>query len=153
MRHRITSHKFGSRDCWQLRKRVQNNRKSLVSSINLEYSNLLQIRLSALLRSSLLSLLSTYLEYPLVDTPSYTPGADALLSDMRITPSLVSIIISKLDTHKASRCDGIPAVVRRKCAPEQAPLLSKLYDQCLAASCFSVCWKSPSVVSFLNLRI
>lgn len=48
-------------------------------------------------------------------------------TDIRITPSLVSEIISKLDTHKTSRYDGIPAVVLKNCAPERTPGLSNLY--------------------------
>lgn len=55
-------------------------------------------------------------------------------------------MISKLESHKASGCDRIPAIILKKGDHELAPILSKLYNNCLAASCFPVCWKSSSVV-------
>lgn len=42
-----------------------------------------------------------------------------------------SSIISMLDLHKACRHDGIAVIVLRKCAPEVAPVLSKLNNRCL----------------------
>lgn len=68
-----------------------------------------------------------------------------MLSDIHITP-MVSVIISNLQPHKACGPDGNPVIVIKKCVPEQAPVLSKLYNKCLAASCFPVSWKSSSVV-------
>lgn len=67
---------------------------------------------------------------------------ESLLSDMHIILTMVSAIISKL--HKACDLCGIPATVLRKCAPAPGLVLSKLYNKCFAASCFSSCWKSFS---------
>lgn len=49
---------------------------------------------------------------------------EALLSDIHIAPSLVSNIISKLDSHKARKGDMIPAAILKKCSPELALVLS-----------------------------
>lgn len=41
--------------------------------------------------------------------------------------------------YKACGLDGIPEVVLKKCAPELAPVPSKCYNKCLAASYFPAC--------------
>lgn len=76
----------------------------------------------------------------------FPPKTKALLSDMRITPSVVATIISKLDPRNAYGFDVIPAVTLKKCAPELTPVLFKLYNKYLAASCFPACWKFFSLV-------
>lgn len=66
------------------------------------------------------------------------------LSDMHITPS-------RLDSRKACGLDGTSAIVLKKCAPEPAPVLAKLYNKCIGASCFPACRKSsPVVLVFKN---
>ncbi len=81
-----------------------------------------------------------------VPIPDFPLRTEAILSGLNITPSLVLGVISNLDPNKASGGDGIPAIVLKKCAPELAPALSKLYNYCLKESCFPDCWKSFSVV-------
>ena len=44
----------------------------------------------------------------------------------------------------------IPAIVLKMCSPELSPVLAKLYNKCVAESCFPSCWKSSSVVSLLK---
>lgn len=65
---------------------------------------------------------------------------------IHITPSMVSTIISNLDPNNACEPDGIPIIVIKKCVPERAPVLLKLFINCLAAACFLAYWKSSSVV-------
>lgn len=59
---------------------------------------------------------------------------------------MVSTIISKHDSHKACGFDHISAIVLNKCDLELAPILSKVYNWCPAASCFPDCWISFFVV-------
>ena len=42
--------------------------------------------------------------------------------------------------------DRIPAIVLKMCSPDLSPVLAKLNNKCLAASCFPPHWKSSSVV-------
>lgn len=60
-----------------------------------------------------------------------------LLNDMHMTPSMVyAIIISNLDTLKASGPESNPRIVLNKCAPKLAPVVSKLYNKCITAFCW-----------------
>lgn len=63
-----------------------------------------------------------------------------------INPSMVSVIISKLDHYKWCGLVDISVTVLKKYTPEQSPAFFKLYNKCLAASCFSPCWTSSSAV-------
>ena len=65
---------------------------------------------------------------------------------MRITPSLVSRAILKLNSSTASGPDNIPAIVLKKCCPELSSILSKLFNKCLAESSFPDCWKCANIV-------
>lgn len=82
--------------------------------------------------------------------PDFPPRTDFLLSDIHITPSTVSAIISKLDPHKACKLTGTLALDLNKCAPGLAHVLSKLYNKCFDASYFPAYWKSSSVVSIFK---
>lgn len=61
------------------------------------------------------------------------------MSDMHITPPMSSDIISKLGPHKARGFVSISEIIIRKCAPEAAPVLTKLSNKYLAASPFPAC--------------
>ena len=67
---------------------------------------------------------------------------------------MVSRAIYYLDASKATGPDRVPAIVRKMCSPELSPVLAKLYNKCLAESCFPSCWKSSSVVQvFKNISL
>lgn len=51
-----------------------------------------------------------------------------LLSDMHITPFMVSAIISKLNPHKTCKPYGIPDIFLRICC-RLSPVFSKLYNK------------------------
>lgn len=72
----------------------------------------MQIKQYALLVNSIPSQLSTHKEF-LCDLPSRT---EFLLNVMHIILSIVSVIISKLDSQKACRFNAIPTNVLNKCA-------------------------------------
>ena len=50
--------------------------------------------------------------------------------------------IYDLDASKATGPDRIPAIALKMCSPELSLFLAKLYNKCLAESCFPSCWKS-----------
>lgn len=62
------------------------------------------------------------------------PGTEYLLSDMLITPLLISDITSNLDPQNGSEYNVIPADILNIYAPELTLVLSKLYTKCLATS-------------------
>ena len=59
---------------------------------------------------------------------------------------MVSRAICYLGASKATGPNRIPAIVLKMCSPELSHVLAKLYNKCLAKSCFPSCWKSSSVV-------
>lgn len=59
---------------------------------------------------------------------------ESLLSNMPVTP-IVSAIVSKLDPNKTCGLDRISSIVLKICAPELAPVRSKLYNKLFAAAC------------------
>lgn len=52
-----------------------------------------------------------------------------LLRVMHITPSNVSAIISKVDSHKPCGIDVIPTIISNKCFPKLNSVLSMLYNK------------------------
>lgn len=62
-----------------------------------------------------------------------------------INPSMVSVVIAKIDPQKACRLDGMAAIILTLYAPELAPVLSKLVNECLVAR-FPAYWKSSPVL-------
>ena len=59
---------------------------------------------------------------------------------------MVKMVITNLDSSKASGPDCIPVVVLKNCEPELSYILAKLFNNCLKESCFPDCWKVSSVV-------
>ena len=60
---------------------------------------------------------------------------------------MVSHRIYDIDASKATGPDRIPVIVLEMCPPDLSPVLAKLYNKCLAESCFPSCWKSSPVVA------
>ena len=63
-----------------------------------------------------------------------------------ITAKIVSRAIYDIDASRGTGPDRSPAIVLKMCSPQLSPVLAKLYNKCLAESCFPSCWKSSSVV-------
>ena len=78
--------------------------------------------------------------------PYFPSRTEQRLSSKNITAKMGSRAIDDLDASKATCPDRIPAIVLKMCSPELSPVLAKLYNKCLAESCFPSCWKSSSVV-------
>lgn len=66
--------------------------------------------------------------------------------NIHIAASVISVIISTFEPHKACELDCIPAIFLRKCISELPLLISKLFNKSLTASCFSARLKSSSVI-------
>ena len=63
------------------------------------------------------------------------------------------MVITNLDSSKASGPDCIPVVVLKNCEPELSYILAKLFNKCLKESCLPDFWKVSSVVPvFKNVR-
>ena len=58
----------------------------------------------------------------------------------------MTLVITNLDSSKASGPDCIPVVVLRKCEPELSYIVAKLFNMCLKEPCFPDCWKVSLVV-------
>ena len=78
--------------------------------------------------------------------PDFPSRTEHRLTSRKITARMVSHAIYHLDTCKATGPDRIPSIVLKVCSPELSPVLAKLYNKCLAKSCFPSCWKSSEVV-------
>lgn len=72
---------------------------------------------------------------------------------MQITRSMVTTISASLNSVKACGPYGICLIVLKKCALELAPVLSKINNKYIGASCFPACWKSTSVVLVLRTQM
>ena len=56
------------------------------------------------------------------------------------------MVMTNLDSSKASGPDCISVVVLKNCEPELPYILGELFNMCLKESCFPDCWKVSSVV-------
>ena len=68
------------------------------------------------------------------------------MGELKITTRQVRQVLLKLDTNKSVGPDGIPAIVLKKCAPELAPVLQKLFSLSLATGIFPSVWKLAHIV-------
>ena len=68
------------------------------------------------------------------------------LHNVSVTRKMVKMVISNLDSSKASGPDCIPVVVPNNCKSELSYLLAELFNQCLKESFFPDFWKVLSVV-------
>lgn len=59
---------------------------------------------------------------------------------------MVKKAITDLDSLKAPCLEYIPVVVLKNREPELSYILADIFNICLNESCFSGCWKVPSLV-------
>ena len=81
-----------------------------------------------------------------VSLPVFPSRTKMKLHDISVTPKMVKMVITNLDSSKASGPDCIPVVVLKNCEPELSYILAELFNMCLKESCFPDCWKVSSVV-------
>ncbi|MEL7340328.1 MAG: reverse transcriptase family protein, partial [Bacteroidota bacterium] len=77
--------------------------------------------------------------------PEFPPVTDEKLCESKVTASLISKLITELDSTKATGPDGIPVVVLKHLNPELSPILAKLFNRCLKEKCFPSVWKTSAV--------
>ena len=141
----IVSQRIGHRDFWRICNSVLNRGKSTIPLLFNGPEVLTKSNDKANLFARNFSCNST-LDDGFQQLPNFPPRTEQRLSSKKITARMVSHAIYDLDAFKATGPDRIPSIVLKMCSPELSPVLAKLYNKCLAESCFPSCWKSSSVV-------
>ncbi|CAK1583471.1 unnamed protein product [Parnassius mnemosyne] len=67
------------------------------------------------------------------------------MPDVRFSQRTVCKALLSLDIHKSSGPDGIPPIVLRTCAPELAPVLTRLFQYSYSLGVFPKSWKTAFV--------
>ena len=145
-RDSIASQKLGSKDFWRIVNSVLKRNKSSLPALSTGSDRMAttsaekaEILCRAFARNSCLDDGGRSL-------PVFPGRTYASLSTLSITVKQVRRIIKNLDSSKSSGPDGIPVIVLKKCAPELAPVLTKLFRRCMSSGNFPSCWKVASVV-------
>ena len=140
-RHSIASQRIGSRDFWRICNSVLNRGKSTIPLLFNGPEVLTTSTDKANLFARNFSYNSTLDDsYQLL--PDFPSRTEHRLTSRKITARMVSHAIYHLDTCKVTGPDRIPSIVVKMCSPELSPVLAKLYNKCLAKSCFPSCWTS-----------
>ena len=143
----IASQRIGSRDFWRICNSVLNRGKSTIPPLFNGPEVLTTSTDKANLFARNFSYNSTLDDsYQLL--PDFPSRTEHRLTSRKITARMVSHAIYHLDTCKATGPDRIPSIVLKMCSPELSPVLAKLYNKCLAKSCFPSCWKSSGGAGF-----
>lgn len=79
--------------------------------------------------------------------PTLQPQTQEVISSLKFWPKIVIKKLRNLDTSKASGPDGISATILKNCAPELAPVLSKLFNISFANNTVPAEWKKAQVVA------
>ena len=141
----ITSQKLSSRDFWQIVNSVLNKGKSAIPPL----FNGLELLSSASDKAKLFAKnfsKNSNIDDSGISLPVFPSRTNLKLHDISITPKMVKMVITNLDSSKASGPDCIPVVVLKNSEPELSYMLAKLFNKCLKESCFPDCWKVSSVV-------
>ena len=71
--------------------------------------------------------------------PAFFSRTNLKLQNIPITLKLVTIVVTDLDSSKASGPDCISIVFLKNCEPELSYKLAELFNNCLKESCFWDC--------------
>ena len=82
--------------------------------------------------------------------PGFPSRTTVEMHNIPVTPWIVKMVITDLDSSKASGPDCIPVLVLKKFEPELSYILAEHFNMCLKESCFPDCWKASSVVLVFN---
>ncbi|CAH2041149.1 unnamed protein product, partial [Iphiclides podalirius] len=77
--------------------------------------------------------------------PPTIPRCDATMPEVQFRQSAVRRALFSLDIHKSSGPDGIPPIVLKTCAPELAPVLTRLFRLSYTLGVFPKTWKAALV--------
>ena len=78
-------------------------------------------------------------------SPHAYPHHPSTMPDICFSTRVVRQTLLKLDVKKATGPDGIPPIVLRKCAPELAPILSRLFRLSYSVGTLPTPWKHAHV--------
>ena len=73
-----------------------------------------------------------------VSLPICPSRTNVKLHNVSVTRKMVKMVISNLDSSKASGPDCIPVVVPNNCKSELSYILAELFNQCLKESFFQI---------------
>lgn len=77
--------------------------------------------------------------------PPNIPRCQSAMADIKFSQKTVRKALCSLDIHKSSGPDGIPPVVLKTCAPELAPVLTRLFRHSYALGVVPTSWKTALV--------
>ena len=83
---------------------------------------------------------------PSNQTPPQPAAFDVQMPGFNVCERKVLRVLRKLNTAKSTGPDDVPAVVLKKCAPELAPVLTRLYQISLSVGKCPSSWKVAHVV-------
>ncbi|CAF4937092.1 unnamed protein product [Pieris macdunnoughi] len=78
-------------------------------------------------------------------SPPTISRCDSSMPEITFRQRAVRKALSSLDIHKSSGPDGIPPIVLRTCAPELAPVLTRLFRYLYLLGTVPKCWKTASI--------
>lgn len=77
--------------------------------------------------------------------PTYVP-VDQTLSDITITPAIVTEAIKELKLHSAAGPDGVPSSLLKECSRELSPVLVKLFRSSISSGEIPQLFKEAAIV-------
>lgn len=135
----------GSKSFWSLAKSIQNNFCKTSFPPLLSNDQIISTaKGKAELFAKQFAENSTLNPPPNMALPSIN-NCNFIMHDLKFKVKSVRHILCNLDCSKASGLDGIPAIVLKKCAPELAPVLTRLFQISYDSGIFPSCWKTARV--------
>ena len=141
---RIGSESLGSREFWRITNKVLNRGKASIPTLVVDSSQVTSSKDKANIFASKFAANSNLDDLGSLP-PEFPPVTDEKLCESKVTASLISKLITELDSTKATGPDGIPVVVLKHLNPELSPILAKLFNRCLKEKCFPSVWKTSAV--------
>lgn len=145
IKNKVLSGSNGSKHFWTLAKSIgQNFCKSTFPPLISGEEIISTAQGKAELFASQFAENSTLNPPPNAQLPSI-PRVAHTMSDIIFKTKKVQKILSSLNIRKASGPDGIPAIVLKKCAPELAPVLARLFQISYNRGIFPSHWKTARI--------
>lgn len=142
---RLTRLPSGTRAFWSLAKAVEGNfcRPSLPPLRKEDYSLAHDAKEKADLLGKLFASNSTLDDRG--NAPPTIPRSKSSMPEVRFFERSVRRALLSLDIHKSSGPDGIPSIVLKTCAPELAPVLTRLFRLSYSSGVVPNSWKTALV--------
>nr|CAH7732737.1 unnamed protein product [Callosobruchus chinensis] len=146
IKQKVMSRPNGSRSFWTLAKQIEGNssRSSFPpitcadGTVATAFKDKAEVYAKTFAANSTLNVPSS------VQVPSI-PKVPHAMSEITFRTKAVRKVLQSLDINKATGPDMIPAVVAKKCAPELAPILTRLFRMSYSSGVFPKDWKSACI--------